>query len=111
MSRCRIVALLLLGHVVAWTVPQTLAADFRAGAAIVDVTPVEFPVLVNGGMLSNSGTKVKTPLNVRAIVLDDGRERLGIAVVDSCMVPRELCDEIKQLTAARTKLRPDRILI
>lgn len=85
--------------------------EFRAGAAIVDVTPVEFPVLVNGGMLSNTGNKVKTPLHVRAVVLDDGRERLGIAVVDSCMVPRELCDEIKQLTAAGTKLRPDHLLI
>lgn len=90
---------------------RAAAAEFRAGAAMVDVTPVEFPVLVNGGMLSNTGTKVKTPLHVRAIVLDDGRERLGIAVVDSCMVPRELCDEIKQLAATRTQLRPDRILI
>ena len=43
------------------------------GAAVVDVTPVEFPVLVNGGMLSRSVDTVKTPVNARAIVLDDGR--------------------------------------
>ncbi|MEY4176821.1 MAG: hypothetical protein RLY70_395 [Planctomycetota bacterium] len=99
------------GKAVVWRAVPAAGAEFRGGAAIVDVTPVEFPVLVNGGMLSNTGTKVKTPLNVRALVLDDGHERLGIAVVDSCMVPRELCDEIKQLTATRTKLRPDRLLI
>ena len=47
-------------------------AEFRAGSAIVDVTPINFPVIVNGGMLSGSASQVKTRLNARAIVLDDG---------------------------------------
>jgi hypothetical protein len=85
--------------------------EFRAGAAIVDVTPIQFPVLVNGGMLSRSADKVKTPVNARAVVLDDGAERLAIVVVDSCMMPRVLLDEAKAAAAARTKIRPDRILI
>ncbi|MFO0869883.1 MAG: LamG domain-containing protein [Pirellulales bacterium] len=86
-------------------------AEFRAGAAVVDVTPTQFPVLVNGGMVSHSATKVKTPLHARALVLADGRERLAIVVVDSCMLPRPLCDEIKQLAASQTQIRPDRILL
>jgi len=86
-------------------------AELRVGAAIIDVTPLQFPVLVNGGMLSNSASKANTPLNARAIVLDDGRERLGIMVVDSCMIPREFLDEAKQLTAQRTSIQPDRMLI
>ena len=63
-------------------------AELQAGAAVVDVSPEQFPVLVNGGMTSRSADKVVTPINARAIVLDDGRERIGIVVVDSCMMPR-----------------------
>ena len=92
--------------------PQPHAtAELRAGAAVVDVTPIQFPVLLNGGMLSRSEDRVKTPVNARAIVLDDGRERIGIVVVDSCMMPRPLLDEAKQLAAARTEIQPDRMLI
>ncbi len=38
-------------------------------------------------------------------------ERIGIVVVDSCMLPRVLIDDAKQRAASRTKLKPDRILI
>lgn len=98
-------------YVVLLFAPIEAFAEFRAGAAVVDVTPLEFPVLVNGGMVSRSADKVKTPVNARAIVLDDGRERLGIVVVDSCMMPRPLLDEAKGLARERTKIRPDRMLI
>ena len=86
-------------------------AELKAGAAIVDVTPSKFPVLVNGGMTSRSASEVVTRINARAIVLDDGREQIGIVVVDSCMMPRPLLDEAKQLASQRTRLKPDRILI
>ncbi len=97
----------------AWlvAVPAVVRAAFRAGAAMVDVTPVQFPVIVNGGMLSRSISKVNTRLHARAIVLDDGNERLAIVVVDSCMMPRPVLDETKQLASQRTKIKPDRMLI
>jgi len=31
-----------------------VSAEFRAGAAVVDVTPVQLPVIVNGSMLSRT---------------------------------------------------------
>lgn len=86
-------------------------AELRCGVAKVDVTPNQLPVLVNGSMTSHTADRVKTRVNARAIVLDDGRERLAIMVVDSCMMPRDLLDEVKQLASTRTQLRPDRILI
>ena len=86
-------------------------AQLRAGATVVDATPIQFPVFVNGGMTSRSLDFVKTKINVRAIVLDDGDDRLAIAVVDSCMMPRPFLDEVKQLASQRTKIRPNRILI
>ncbi|MBW3597128.1 MAG: hypothetical protein KY475_07615 [Planctomycetes bacterium] len=102
----------LAGAVVLLLFPASSAfAELRVGAAVVDVTPPQFPVLVNGGMLTRSASQVKTPVNARAIVLDDGAERLAIVVVDSCMMPRPLLDDAKAAAAARTKIRPDHILI
>ena len=91
--------------------PMEASAELKAGAAVVDVTPEQLPVLVNGGMISRSVDTVKAPVNARAIVLDDGRERLGIVVGDSCMMPRPLLDEAKAMAAERTEIRPDRMLI
>ena len=88
-----------------------VSAELKAGAAVVDVTPSKFPVLINGGMTSRNASEVITRINARAIVLDDGREQIGIVVVDSCMMPRPLLDEAKQLAAQQTELKPDRILI
>ncbi len=87
------------------------SAEFRAGAAIVDVTPDKLPVLVNGGMLSRTIDTVHTRLHARAIVLDDSNERMAIVVVDSCMMPRPLLDDAKALAATRTQIKPDRMLI
>ena len=91
--------------------PAVVRAELKAGAAVIDVTPSIFPVLVNGGMTSRSATEVITPINARAIVVDGGGERVGIVVVDSCMMPRPLLDEAKQLAAQRTGIKPDHILI
>jgi hypothetical protein len=88
-----------------------LRAELRAGAATVDVTPIQFPVLVNGGMTSRTADQVASRLYARAVVVADDDDRVAIVVVDSCMMPRPLLDEAKQLAAQRTKLRADRILI
>ena len=88
-----------------------IQAELKVGAAVVDVTPQQFPVFVNGGMTSRTADSVNTPINARAIVLDDGQERIGIVVVDSCMMPRPLLDEAKHLAAQRTKIKPDRMMI
>ncbi|HNV00430.1 MAG TPA: DUF4058 family protein, partial [Verrucomicrobiota bacterium] len=72
-------------------------AALRAGAAVVDATPPHLPVLVNGGFFSRSADTVRTPIQCGALVLDDGRERVAIVIADSCMMPRSLLDEAKQL--------------
>ena len=101
---------LLAGIAAVWT-PLDASAALRAGAAVVDITPSKLPVLVNGGMRSRSADKVRAPVNARALVLDDGKERLAIVVVDTCMMPRPLLDEAKQLAAQRTKIRADHMMI
>ncbi|QEG43384.1 LamG-like jellyroll fold domain-containing protein [Roseimaritima ulvae] len=86
-------------------------AELRVGAKVVDVSPPQFPVLVNGGMLNKTAGQINTPVSARAIVVDDGQQRLAIVVVDSCMMPRPLLDDAKRLAAKRTDIQPDHMLI
>ena len=76
-----------------------LSAALTVGRAIVDVTPRQLPVIKNGGFLEASANRVVDPLFARCLVLDDGDRRIAIVVVDSCMIPRDLCDQIKQLAS------------
>lgn len=84
---------------------------FRVGAAAVDVSPSKLPVIVNGGFLEATASKLVDRLHARALVLDDGKTRLAIVVVDSCMLPRELIDRAKELAQQRTGIAIDRMLI
>lgn len=81
------------------------------GAAVVDVTPNQLPVLVNGGVLPRTVGEVKTRVKARAIVLRDLSETIALVVVDSCMLPKQLTDDVKTRVAGEIGLRPDRIMI
>lgn len=91
----------------------TFAADkqFRAGAAAVDITPTNFPVIVNGGFFEKTATNITDRLHARALALDDGTTRLVLCVVDTCMMPRDLIDRAKELARRQTGLRTDRMLV
>ena len=90
------ISLILIVSLLFVPITQTsvTATEFRAGAAVIDITPTELPVIVNGSMLSRIAKEVITRLHARAIVLDDGNTRLAIVVTDSCMMPRDLLDEV-----------------
>lgn len=87
------------------------AGGLRCGTAVVDISPQQFPVLVNGGMLSRQATEIVRPIHARALVLDNGSETIAIVVVDSCMLPRPLLDDAKQIASRRTGIPTDRMLI
>jgi len=84
---------------------------FRAGVAAVDVSPHIFPVIVSGGFTEVTGTRIVDPVMSRALVLDDGKTRLAIVVVDNLMMPRVLLDDVKRVAAARTGIPVERMLI
>lgn len=86
-------------------------AEFLAGSAITDVTPKQLPVLVNGGMTSRSVDKIKTPVNARSLAFSDGKEKIVIVVVDSCMMGRDLLDQAKEIAAEKAGIPRERILI
>ena len=86
-------------------------SSLQAGAAIVDVTPQTMPVIVNGSMRSRTVDTIKTRLKARSLALSDGASTVAMVVVDSCMMPRPLLDEVKQQAFQRTGIPTDHILI
>jgi hypothetical protein len=84
---------------------------FRAGAFAIDISPLELPVIVNGNMTENKADKITDRLHARCLVLDDGTNQIAIAVVDSCMIPRHLLDEGKELASKATGIPTNRMLI
>lgn len=90
---------------------RAVAAELRCGAAKVDVSPQEFPVIKNGGFLEALIERAIDPLHARALVFDDGSVQAAIVIVDSCMIPRDLCDEAKSLALKATGIPVERILI
>ncbi|MHB8897198.1 MAG: LamG domain-containing protein [Thermoguttaceae bacterium] len=84
---------------------------FRAGAAEVDISPLKLPVLASGGFLERTGTELHDRLFARGLVLDDGRKRLALVVVDTLMMPREMLDEVKREASASTGIPTENILI
>ena len=84
---------------------------FRAGAFAINISPLKFPVIVNGGMTERTADKITDPLHARCLVLDDGTTQIAMVVVDSCMVPRHLLDEAKDLASKATGIPTNRMLI
>ncbi len=104
----RVLVALLLASSVLRTV---CGAGFQAGAFVIDVSPPELPVLVNGGMLRRSIDRINTPVQARFLAVSDGTRTAVIAVVDSCMMPRLLLDEVKQAASSQTGVPAEYMLI
>jgi neutral ceramidase len=84
---------------------------FRAGTAVVDITPTSLPISMTGSFDDRQAKRVEDPLNVRALVLDDGTTRLGVVVCDSCLIPREIMDEAKSRASKSTGIPATNLLV
>jgi hypothetical protein len=91
--------------------PAAGGATLRAGAAAVDITPKQFPINMPGGFKANMADKAHDPLHARALVLDDGKKKVAIVIVDNLGVAREVTDEAKLLAARKCDILPEHILI
>ena len=102
--------------VLGWLITSSLISaancdPLKVGAANVDISPPQLPTIQNGGFLEALIKRTADPLHARALVFDDGNETLAIVVVDSCMIPRDLCDLAKALAHQKTGIALDRMLI
>src|SRR5688572_13074036 len=107
--------LLFLALGITFHVSPKLVADetnkvFRAGAAVANISPW-MGVEINGNMNRHWGTKLHDQLHARAIMLDDGKNKLAICVADSCMIYREIFDEAKKRIHEKTGLPMENILM
>jgi hypothetical protein len=85
--------------------------QLRVGVFAMDVTPTHYPVIVNGMFEERTADRDVDPLFARTFVLDDGTTRIAIAVVDSCMLPRELLDAAKAEASKHTGIPVDHMLV
>jgi neutral ceramidase len=89
---------------------QIAGGKLRAGAAASNITPL-LGCSLAGGMTDRIATEVHDELHVRAIALDNGRARIAIAQVDSCVVPREILDRAKEAIRSQAGIPPECVLI
>lgn len=87
------------------------SAELRAGAAVADITPQEWPIYLRGSFSKIPADGANDPLHTRAIVLENGGTKAVIAVVDSCMVGRDNLDAAKKKASAATGIPVENMLI
>jgi neutral ceramidase len=85
-------------------------AEFRAGAAKACITP-PLGIRINGGVGPALARHIHDDLYVRALVLDDGSNRIAWAVVDTCLLDRPVFDEAKRQVAARSGLSARQVMM
>jgi neutral ceramidase len=88
-----------------------VAASFRAGAGLTDITPTNLPIRTAGNLTLTIVSNIHDRLHSRALVLDDGTTRIAIAVVDSCMIAREDLDAAKKIASRATGIPVENMLI
>jgi len=87
------------------------AADtFRAGAAKGNITP-ELGGKIVGGFSPFPATHVHDDLWVRALVLDDGKTRVAVAVCDLIGISQDVSDKAQQLLQEETGLPARNLLV
>ncbi len=89
---------------------QSGVSRLRAGAATANITP-SLGCSLAGGMKDRIATEIHDELQVRALVLDDGRTRVAFTVVDSCMAPADVIADAKRMIAEHTGIPPSHVLV
>lgn len=86
-------------------------AKLRAGAYAIDITPKQLPVIVNGDFFPRTIGIITDPLHSRAIVLESGKTQIALVVVDTCIIPKTLADEAKELIEQKTGIPKHHVMI
>ncbi len=97
-------------------IPTVAAAEpnqpkvFRAGAATSNITPFLGTDLI-GGFLPRGSTHIHDDLHARCLVLDDGKMKLALVIIDNVKFPTEIHFPTKKLIEKKTGLPPENVLI
>ncbi|MBP7951041.1 MAG: c-type cytochrome [Verrucomicrobiales bacterium] len=85
--------------------------NFRAGAAAADISPQQYPVRVNAMFTERSADRVVDSLTAKALALDDGKMKIVLCVVDTCMMGRDLIDTAKKQASQATGIPVEKMLV
>ena len=85
-------------------------AVFKAGTAVVDITP-PIGVSLAGSLRARKSAGRTTPLYARAVVLDDGQTAIAIISVDVCVLDKEFVGATCALIKERTGIPPEHVMI
>ena len=109
MRRCLfgIVACFVSTALLAATPP---APAFRAGAATSNITPALGSAII-GGFLPFPATNVHDELHARCLVLDDGKTKLALVVVDLLGIHYNVSHEARKLIEQEAGIPPANVLI
>lgn len=77
-------------------------ADLRAGADVTNITPLSehFPISTAGSMRAQFYDNTEEQIHCRTIMIGNAETLVSFTIVDSCLVPRGICDSAKRLAAA-----------
>ncbi len=90
---------------------ETACAALRAGAARVDITPPVGVWLSGYGARKQPSSAVADPLYAKALVIDDGENRIAIASIDLLWIPLEITKEIRKRVHKETGIPQEHIMI
>ena len=102
---------MMIGMAALYTGCKPNSALLQVGAHSIDITPEELPAIRNGGFIQQTYDQVLDRLHARCFVFKSEDEIIAIAVVDSCMIPRDVCNQAKALASKQTGIPANRILI
>ena len=64
-----------------------------------------------GGWSQPPATHIHDELHAKCVVLDDGRTRLALVIVDNIGMVREVCDAAKEMIQEQTGIPPEHVMI
>jgi len=83
-----------------------------AGVAKTDITPpIGTPLAGYGARRAQPSTGVHDPTEARALILDNGTEKLALVSVDHLGFDHGMVDRIRAIASAATNISPDHIFI
>lgn len=91
--------------------PSIHADPLKAGIAAVDITPKVWPLYRVGSFTPKPASSAHDPLHSRCTVLSDGKVTIAMAVVDNCLIKREVLDEAKQIASGKTGIPTDHMMV
>src|SRR6185369_15328995 len=93
-------------------VTSSAQGKLMAGVAKTDITPpIGTPLAGYGARQAQPSTGVHDPTEARALILDNGTERLALVSVDHLGFDHGMVDRIRAISSASTKISPDHIFI